>query len=39
MTRRTRQQLRAILRPLAEAAFCLCIAPILYVIAVLAFAL
>lgn len=39
MTHRTRKQLRAILRPLAEAAFCLCIAPTLYVIAALIFAL
>lgn len=39
MTHRTRSQLRPIIRPLAEAAFCLAIAPILYVIAVLAFAL
>ena len=39
MTHRTRQQLRPIIRPLAEAAFCLCIAPLLYVIAALIFAL
>ena len=39
MTHRTRKQLRAILRPLAEAAFCLCIAPLLYFIAALIFAL
>lgn len=39
MTRRTRSQLRPIIRPLAEAAFCLCIAPILYVIAAFIFAL
>ena len=39
MTRRTRSQLRAILRPLAEAAFCLLAAPLLYLIAALIFAL
>ena len=39
MTSRTRQQLRLIIRPLAEAMFCLFIAPILYVITALIFAL
>lgn len=39
MTHRTRKQLRAILRPLAEAAFCLAIAPLLYLITALLFAL
>ena len=39
MTNRTRSQLRQIIRPLAEAAFCLCIAPLLYIIAALIFAL
>lgn len=39
MTRRTRSQLRPIIRPLAEAAFCLAIAPLLYFIAALIFAL
>lgn len=39
MTHRTRKQLRAILRPLAETLFCLLAAPLLYLIAALIFAL
>lgn len=39
MTHRTRQQLCQIIRPLAEAAFCLCIAPLLYLITAIIFAL
>lgn len=39
MKHRTRSQLRPIIRPLAEAIFCLSIAPILYAITALIFAL